>query len=76
MNLIEQKNLSKVKGEDVIKALKKGEIITWNNPTSLVEPRFYRYKNEIIEYTDNLIEWKNSSKTLVDFEDEWLVVSK
>lgn len=70
-----------VKGEDVIEILLTGKIITWNNPSGLRQPRFYKHNtnNEALEYSDDLRNWNKSSRNFKDFKRElssceWLVV--
>lgn len=60
-----------VVSDDIIEVLLTGKIITWNNQNNLSMPRYYRCKNEIIEYTDDLRNWKKSNKTLKTFKGEW-----
>ena len=62
---------------EVKENLIKGEIITWNDK-SVTEPRYYRYKNENIEYSDNLIDWRLSNKNInnEDFIGEWTIIDK
>lgn len=65
-----------VTGEEVVKSLVDGNIIIWNNPQHLIEPRYYRYKNNKIEYSDNKVNWIKSSMEIESFNDreiEWVI---
>lgn len=63
----------KICSEKVIDLFLDGIIITWNNEASFKEPRFYRFnsKDKVIEYSDNIINWNKSNKTLKSFKGEW-----
>lgn len=65
-----------VKGNETIESLKSGKIITWNDKNSLREPRYYRYKNDTIQYSDNLKTWKGSISELDSFTDKEYMVIK
>lgn len=75
--IVSEKNLfkdsRKVLGEDVIEILLTGKIITLNNQSSLSISRYYRYnfQNETVEYTDDLITWNKSNKSIKTFKTEW-----
>lgn len=62
-----------MKFNETIETLKEGKIITLDNKDCF-EPRYYRFKNESVQYSDDLKKWKKSSMELVDFQEDYKIV--
>lgn len=66
-----------VSGKEIKEVLMtEGRIITWNNESALKEPRYYRYNSKlnVVEYSDDKINWKESRKHIDSFNEEWIVI--